>query len=108
MPPLPPEASHGELLPQPLDLTLDDIKARERAEVTFTMECSGNTGLPFFTGGAVISIAFSRLTSRINVLYAADLIGAAAGCVALIPLLPEEPIGEEKLSALTALSSLPA
>ncbi|WP_144672495.1 arsenical pump-driving ATPase [Arthrobacter sp. U41] len=28
--------------------------------------------------------------------------------VALIPLLPEEPIGEEKLSALTALSSLPA
>jgi arsenite-transporting ATPase len=28
--------------------------------------------------------------------------------VALIPLLPEEPIGEEKLSALTALSPLPA
>lgn len=28
--------------------------------------------------------------------------------VALIPLLPEEPIGEEKLSALTALSSMPA
>ena len=28
--------------------------------------------------------------------------------VALIPLLPEEPIGEEKLSALTALSSRPA
>ena len=28
--------------------------------------------------------------------------------VALIPLLPEEPIGEEKLSALTALSSQPA
>ncbi|KQN89255.1 arsenical pump-driving ATPase [Arthrobacter sp. Leaf69] len=28
--------------------------------------------------------------------------------VALIPLLPEEPAGEEKLSALTALSSLPA
>ena len=27
---------------------------------------------------------------------------------ALIPLLPEEPVGEEKLSALTALSSLPA
>ncbi|HSN38101.1 MAG TPA: arsenical pump-driving ATPase [Arthrobacter sp.] len=28
--------------------------------------------------------------------------------VALIPLLPEEPVGEEKLSALTALSSQPA
>jgi arsenite-transporting ATPase len=28
--------------------------------------------------------------------------------VAIIPLLPEEPTGEEKLSALTALSSQPA
>jgi hypothetical protein len=42
---------------------------------------------PFFTGGVVISVAFARLTSRINLLYAADLIGAAAGCLALIPLL---------------------
>ena len=43
--------------------------------------------LPFLTGGAVISTAFARLTTRINLLYAADLIGAAAGCLALIPLL---------------------
>lgn len=43
--------------------------------------------LPFFTGGAVVSVAFARLTERINVLYAADLIGAAAGCLLLIPLL---------------------
>jgi hypothetical protein len=43
--------------------------------------------LPFLTGGAVIALAFARLTSRINVLYGADLLGAAAGCVALIPLL---------------------
>jgi hypothetical protein len=43
--------------------------------------------LPFLTGGLVISAAFARLTSRINLLYAADLIGAAAGCLALIPLL---------------------
>jgi len=43
--------------------------------------------LPFFTGGLVISLAFARFTERINVLYAADLLGAAAGCVALIPLL---------------------
>ena len=33
--------------------------------------------LPFFTGGGVMSVAFSRMTDRINVLYAADLIGAA-------------------------------
>src|SRR5581483_6003882 len=43
--------------------------------------------LPFFTGGAVMSLAFARLTGRINVLYAADLMGAAAGCMVLIPLL---------------------
>jgi DMSO/TMAO reductase YedYZ molybdopterin-dependent catalytic subunit len=39
------------LVDQPLTLTLDDLKARERQEVTFTLECSGNTGLPFFWGG---------------------------------------------------------
>ncbi len=43
--------------------------------------------LPFLTGGTVISAAFARMTPRINLLYAADLIGAAAGCLALIPLL---------------------
>ena len=43
--------------------------------------------LPFLTGGTVVSAAFARLTPRITVLYAADLIGAAAGCLVLIPLL---------------------
>ena len=41
----------GGLVAQPMTLTLADLKARERQEVTFTMECSGNSGLPFFTGG---------------------------------------------------------
>jgi hypothetical protein len=45
--------------------------------------------LPFFTGGGVISVAFSRLSPRINVMYAADLLGAALGCLVLIPLLNE-------------------
>jgi DMSO/TMAO reductase YedYZ molybdopterin-dependent catalytic subunit len=35
----------------PTTLTLDDLKTREQQEVTFTIECSGNTGLPFFNGG---------------------------------------------------------
>ena len=43
--------------------------------------------LPFFTGGLVITLAISRLTSGINAVYAADLIGAACGCLVLIPLL---------------------
>ena len=39
------------LVTQPMTLTLADLKARAREEVSFTMECSGNSGPPFFTGG---------------------------------------------------------
>lgn len=39
------------LVKKPLTLTLDQIKARKKAEVSFTIECSGNHGLPFFWGG---------------------------------------------------------
>src|SRR5687768_2151331 len=69
--------------------------------------------LPFFTGGAVISLAFARLTTRINLLYAADLIGAAAGCLALIPLLnqlgaPGVVMIAAALSVLAAVGFTPA
>jgi spermine/spermidine synthase len=43
--------------------------------------------LPFFTGGLVVTLAISRLSAQINAVYAADLVGAAAGCLILIPLL---------------------
>jgi hypothetical protein len=43
--------------------------------------------IPFFTGGLVLTLAISRLASQINVVYAADLTGAALGCLVLIPLL---------------------
>ena len=39
------------LVEKPLTLTLDDIKARPRQEVVFTIECSGNHGFPDFVGG---------------------------------------------------------
>lgn len=41
----------GGLVEKPLQLSLDDIKARPKQEVVFTVECSGNHGFPFFTGG---------------------------------------------------------
>ena len=34
---------------KPLTLTLADLKARPRQNATFTLECSGNNGFPFFT-----------------------------------------------------------
>src|SRR5262245_8209925 len=39
----------GGSIARPLKLTLDDIKARPRREVVFTLECSGNHGFPFVT-----------------------------------------------------------
>ena len=35
--------------------------------------------LPFFSGGAVISLAIKRLKDHVNIVYGADLIGAAVG-----------------------------
>jgi hypothetical protein len=43
--------------------------------------------LPFFAGGLVVTLAISRLSAQVNAVYAADLIGAAGGCLMLIPLL---------------------
>lgn len=39
------------LVERPLTLSLEDLHARPRQEVAFTLECSGNHGPPFFTGG---------------------------------------------------------
>jgi spermidine synthase len=43
--------------------------------------------LPFVSGGFVVTMAVSRFSERISIVYAADLIGAAMGCLLLIPLL---------------------
>jgi DMSO/TMAO reductase YedYZ molybdopterin-dependent catalytic subunit len=39
------------LVDRPMSVSLPDIKRRARRAVDFTLECSGNTGLPFFIGG---------------------------------------------------------
>jgi DMSO/TMAO reductase YedYZ molybdopterin-dependent catalytic subunit len=39
------------LVDRPTTLSLADLKRRARRAVDFTLECSGNTGLPFFIGG---------------------------------------------------------
>ena len=67
---------------------------------------------PFFAGGTVLSLAFARLTSRINSLYASDLLGAALGCLALVPLMnwlgaPGVVLTAAGLCALAALCFAP-
>ncbi|HJU06448.1 MAG TPA: sulfite oxidase [Nitrospiraceae bacterium] len=39
------------LVKKPMSLSLADLKGRPRQETVFTIECSGNHGFPFFTGG---------------------------------------------------------
>ena len=41
----------GGLVERPISLTLEQIQARARQEVTFTLECGGNHGFNWFTGG---------------------------------------------------------
>ncbi|HEY7058148.1 MAG TPA: hypothetical protein VH458_16545 [Vicinamibacterales bacterium] len=43
--------------------------------------------LPFFAGGSVVSIAIARLSASVNRVYGADLLGAAAACLLLLPAL---------------------
>jgi len=45
------------------------------------------SALPFFAGGATITLAITRLSAHVNAVYAADLLGASAGCILLMPAL---------------------
>jgi hypothetical protein len=45
------------------------------------------TALPFFFSGAIVSLAISETMERVNRVYFFDLMGAAAGCLLLVPLL---------------------
>jgi len=69
---------------RPLSLTLGDLKARPRQAVTFTIECSGSNGLPFFTSGIgnaewagtplteLLNLAQIKDTAREVVFFGAD------------------------------------
>jgi len=45
--------------------------------------------VPFFLAGLTLSLVFSHYTRQIQKLYFWDLLGAAIGCIILIPLLPK-------------------
>src|SRR3989454_1484359 len=62
--------------------------------------------LPFFTGGLVVTLAITRMSARVNAVYASDLLGAAAGCLVLIPLLDR--VGAPGVVLTTAALALTA
>ena len=45
------------------------------------------SGLPFVVSGIIVALAISETMERIDRMYLCDLMGAAAGCLLLIPLL---------------------
>jgi hypothetical protein len=45
------------------------------------------TALPFFVSGTIVSLAISEGMARVDRVYFFDLLGAAGGCLALLPLL---------------------
>lgn len=45
------------------------------------------SALPFFFAGAIVSLAIAETIERVERVYFFDLIGAAAGCLMLVPLL---------------------
>ncbi|MBZ5609888.1 MAG: hypothetical protein LAP38_16630 [Acidobacteriia bacterium] len=45
------------------------------------------TALPFFFSGTIVSIAVAEAIQRVDRVYFFDLLGAAAGCLALVPFL---------------------
>lgn len=64
--------------------------------------------IPFVFSGVVVCLALTRFPDRVNRLYAADLIGAAVGCILLVMLLGrlDGPSAVIFIGSLAALSSL--
>jgi predicted membrane-bound spermidine synthase len=60
--------------------------------------------VPFVFSGIVVALVLTRFPDRVNRLYAADLIGAAAGCVALVVLL-QRVDGPSAIIAVAAIAA---
>src|SRR6478609_3331051 len=63
--------------------------------------------VPFVLSGVVVSLALTRFPSQVSALYAADLTGAALGCLIVGPLLQltDAPSAVMATSAVTAMAA---
>jgi hypothetical protein len=64
--------------------------------------------VPFVFSGVVVCLALTRFPARVNRLYAADLVGAAIGCVLLVALLArlDGPSTVVMVGAIAAIGAL--
>lgn len=70
-----------EVLNNPVAITNDSTNLWSLTSVYI------GSALPFCFAGATITLAISRYASDVSRMYLSDLVGAACGCVLLIPLL---------------------
>jgi hypothetical protein len=63
------------------------IPADPESELAWTALAFTLIAIPFVFGGIVVCVALTRFPSHTGALYAADLVGSAAGCILTIPIL---------------------
>jgi hypothetical protein len=63
------------------------VRGLEPMEITRLALTIAALALPFFLSGVVVTLALTRVGTRIGLLYGVDLLGAAAGCLLAVPLL---------------------
>src|SRR5579871_701064 len=68
-------------------LALVVILAQKNGESSSLLLVYFTSALPFFVAGTIVSLAIAETVKRVNRVYFFDLLGAAAGCLLLIPLL---------------------
>jgi len=94
------------LVRTPLSLSFADLRARPRQEVNFTLECSGNHGFPWFTGG--IGNATWAGTPVAPILREAGLLDQAKDVVFWGADSGEEAVRDAKVAEQFARSMSPA
>src|SRR5262245_14238701 len=63
---------------------LEEFRVREVSAIVFATIV---LGLPFLLAGVAVTLALTRSGGSASRLYAADLLGAALGCLVVVPLL---------------------
>ncbi|HSL24273.1 MAG TPA: hypothetical protein VK886_22245 [Vicinamibacterales bacterium] len=71
-------------------------------EVTTLAVATLVLAVPFYLSGVVVTLALTRTGAPIGRTYAWDLLGASAGCLAVVPLLDGTNLSSTALAAATA------
>jgi hypothetical protein len=70
-----------------LAIPFPPVRAVTPADIAAIGVATTVLAVPFVISGVVVTLALTRTRAPIGLLYAADLVGAAAGCLAVIALL---------------------